>query len=169
MAELVRIWSNQQGRWWAPNEAGYTRIYEWAGLYPIDRARAIVERCNAYDTTQAHDNTGRRPDTQVPNEVIVRVVTELEPLAGDGTGAALPEIDGTSEVIDPGLLAAERERIALAIEAAYAAAIETAAGIARTGPPPSITCPRCQRTSYNPGDIANGYCGACHDFTSREG
>jgi ribosomal protein L37E len=33
-------------------------------------------------------------------------------------------------------------------------------------PPESITCPRCGRTSYHPGDIAAGYCGACHDWTS---
>lgn len=30
---------------------------------------------------------------------------------------------------------------------------------------PSITCPICWRTSYNAGDIHNGYCGACHAFT----
>lgn len=28
-----------------------------------------------------------------------------------------------------------------------------------------ITCPRCLRTSHNPNDIAQGYCGACHDWT----
>lgn len=32
--------------------------------------------------------------------------------------------------------------------------------------PPSITCPRCGMTSYNPDDIREGYCGACHDWTS---
>jgi hypothetical protein len=31
---------------------------------------------------------------------------------------------------------------------------------------PSITCPRCGRTSYNPNDIREGYCGYCHDWTS---
>lgn len=31
---------------------------------------------------------------------------------------------------------------------------------------PSITCPRCSRTSYNPNDIAQGYCGYCHWWTS---
>jgi hypothetical protein len=31
---------------------------------------------------------------------------------------------------------------------------------------PSITCPRCGRTSHHPVDIAEGYCGACHDWTS---
>lgn len=31
---------------------------------------------------------------------------------------------------------------------------------------PSITCPRCGATSYNPGDIANTYCGRCHWWTS---
>ena len=31
---------------------------------------------------------------------------------------------------------------------------------------PSITCPRCGRTSYNSNDIREGYCGACNDWTS---
>jgi hypothetical protein len=34
-------------------------------------------------------------------------------------------------------------------------------------PPAPFTCPRCQRTSYNPNDAREGYCGACHDWTSR--
>ena len=29
----------------------------------------------------------------------------------------------------------------------------------------SITCPVCGMTSYHPVDIAEGYCGNCHDFT----
>jgi hypothetical protein len=29
---------------------------------------------------------------------------------------------------------------------------------------PSITCPACQRVSYNPHDVMNRYCGACHRF-----
>ena len=28
----------------------------------------------------------------------------------------------------------------------------------------SITCPSCGKTSYNPGDIQNRYCGNCHEF-----
>jgi hypothetical protein len=31
----------------------------------------------------------------------------------------------------------------------------------------SFTCPRCGLTSYHPRDIADGYCGNCHDWTSR--
>lgn len=31
---------------------------------------------------------------------------------------------------------------------------------------PSFTCPRCRRTSWHPDDVANGYCGACHEFVS---
>lgn len=31
--------------------------------------------------------------------------------------------------------------------------------------PASITCPRCGRTSHNPNDVREGYCGACHDWT----
>lgn len=30
----------------------------------------------------------------------------------------------------------------------------------------SITCPRCGRTSYHPEDVKQGYCGACHWWTS---
>jgi hypothetical protein len=30
----------------------------------------------------------------------------------------------------------------------------------------SITCPRCGRTSHHPGDVAQGFCGNCHDWTS---
>jgi len=33
--------------------------------------------------------------------------------------------------------------------------------------PPSFTCPRCLKTSYNPNDIATGYCGNCHEFTGE--
>lgn len=29
----------------------------------------------------------------------------------------------------------------------------------------AFTCPVCHRTSYHPQDEAEGYCGACHDFT----
>lgn len=35
------------------------------------------------------------------------------------------------------------------------------------GPPPRITCPSCGLTSYNPNDIRQGYCGLCHDWTSK--
>lgn len=31
---------------------------------------------------------------------------------------------------------------------------------------PSITCPRCGSISYNLNDIAQGYCGQCHWWTS---
>ena len=26
-------------------------------------------------------------------------------------------------------------------------------------------CPQCERTSYHPMDVQEGYCGACHEFT----
>lgn len=31
---------------------------------------------------------------------------------------------------------------------------------------PSIRCPTCLKMSYNPHDIEEGYCGACHAWTS---
>lgn len=33
----------------------------------------------------------------------------------------------------------------------------------------SFTCPVCAMTSYNPVDVAEGYCGACHDWTAMHG
>lgn len=30
----------------------------------------------------------------------------------------------------------------------------------------SLTCPVCFMTSYNPGDVREGYCGHCHAWTS---
>jgi len=32
-------------------------------------------------------------------------------------------------------------------------------------PQRSFTCPKCGRTSYNPDDVKNEYCGHCHLFT----
>jgi len=37
------------------------------------------------------------------------------------------------------------------------------AGSGRTG----FTCPRCSRTSHNPFDIEEGYCGHCHAWTAE--
>lgn len=34
------------------------------------------------------------------------------------------------------------------------------------GHPTTITCPRCGRTSHNPNDAIELYCGACHWWTS---
>lgn len=34
---------------------------------------------------------------------------------------------------------------------------------------PSITCPRCRRTSWHPEDVRQGYCGACHAYTTPKG
>lgn len=33
---------------------------------------------------------------------------------------------------------------------------------------PQITCPRCGMTSHHPTDVAEGYCGNCHDYTGRD-
>ena len=35
-------------------------------------------------------------------------------------------------------------------------------------PGETFTCPRCGRISMHPLDVAEGYCGACHDWTGRE-
>ncbi|MBN3948400.1 MAG: hypothetical protein HWQ38_18875 [Nostoc sp. NMS7] len=36
-------------------------------------------------------------------------------------------------------------------------------------PPPSITCPVCGKTSYNPNDIINNFCGNCQGWLNADG
>lgn len=48
-------------------------------------------------------------------------------------------------------------------EAAREAQRRVEAGALRQGK--TFTCPRCQRTTNNPNDVREGYCGACHDWT----
>lgn len=31
-----------------------------------------------------------------------------------------------------------------------------------------FTCPQCGKVSHNPNDVAQGYCGACHDWTGLD-
>lgn len=40
------IWSIEHEAWWAPNECGYVRELDKAGVYDGQRARQIVERAN---------------------------------------------------------------------------------------------------------------------------
>jgi hypothetical protein len=39
---------------------------------------------------------------------------------------------------------------------------------ARFVPPASFCCPWCRRRSFNPHDIRERYCGACHAFTEDD-
>jgi uncharacterized C2H2 Zn-finger protein len=34
--------------------------------------------------------------------------------------------------------------------------------------PAYFRCPRCNKVSYNADDIAEGYCGNCHDWTGSD-
>jgi hypothetical protein len=34
---------------------------------------------------------------------------------------------------------------------------------------PSITCPKCRRTSHHPQDVEHRYCGWCHEFHDGDG
>jgi hypothetical protein len=53
---------------------------------------------------------------------------------------------------------------------AMTAAVPPKEWLAATGlkpidlPPPSFTCPDCGMKSFNPHDVLNRYCGACHRF-----
>lgn len=45
------------------------------------------------------------------------------------------------------------------------------AGIWANGPRPVLvtrfTCPRCAWVTHHPVDVAEGYCGNCHDWTGK--
>lgn len=41
------------------------------------------------------------------------------------------------------------------------------ARVAMTAAATGITCPVCGRISHHPDDVREGYCGACHDWTSE--
>lgn len=51
---------------------------------------------------------------------------------------------------------------------AWPCALAAAAGAARRliADRVSIECPRCHRCSHHPTDVAEGYCGHCHTWTS---
>jgi hypothetical protein len=62
------------------------------------------------------------------------------------------------EAVDPKVC-----ELALRARQHHEALVEARTKVKR-GEPPSITCPRCGRTSYHPKDISEKYCGACHLF-----
>lgn len=78
--------------------------------------------------------------------------------AGAGSTVAICRTDLEAELVACALWAFVNSRPLLA---------EAAAALPPEAEPPSITCPECQMTSYNPNDIATGYCGKCHKFTSN--
>ena len=58
------------------------------------------------------------------------------------------------------------DRPALQALGGWVARANRGVNLADTDERPSITCPRCHHTSWNPTAVREGYCGACHDWTS---
>lgn len=44
----VRIWSFEHDAWWKPNNIGYTKNIEEAGIYDRKEAEQIVKNANRY-------------------------------------------------------------------------------------------------------------------------
>ena len=80
------------------------------------------------------------------------------PTAGDYAAAEWAIMQGWQGQIGSGM--AER-LVRFALDAAWAGRVNADAAGA------SVTCPRCRATSHNPHDVQHGYCGACHDWTSK--
>jgi|SRR5580693_2552560 hypothetical protein len=97
-----------------------------------------------------------------------RVGEQAEALAAQFAAAMAP-------LVDAYLHACERAAAPLDEWARQVrAALEASRGVRGelgdpTGNPPGFTCPICGRTSFHPRDRAEGYCGACHDWTGQPG
>lgn len=64
-------------------------------------------------------------------------------------------IDASRIVLDANLITVNEQAIPEAEASVFHAA-------------PSFCCPRCRRRSFNPHDVAERYCGACHLFTEDQ-
>lgn len=109
-----------------------------------------------------------------------------EPQPGRGTivGPALTGVVSQPAMGPPVNLAAQRLTVSMAATpeqiaelcaqgmmflaqnypAVYSETITAMTGPPRTSRTPSITCPRCRKTSFSRTDIVAGYCGNCHMF-----
>lgn len=96
-------------------------------------------------------------------------------LCGHGFPAAVPEDERLRQQLQ-GEYAAAAEQYVTAVTGSWLRGevrvgnavrrLERAAAeLKRAEAQPSITCPRCGMTSHHPQDVAESYCGACHDWT----
>lgn len=68
------IWSNEHDAWWAPNNRGYTTLFERAGLYTYDQAVHICAGANwgcsgdgdTDSSGPARSGQGRPMETMLP-------------------------------------------------------------------------------------------------------
>jgi hypothetical protein len=67
----VLIWSNEHGRWWAPDGVGYTSVIQAAGRYTLTAAAAIVERATVGGQITVRREGPAGQPLDVPPEVIV--------------------------------------------------------------------------------------------------
>jgi hypothetical protein len=61
MATKWLIWSVEHGRWWQPNEMGYTKFKSEAGIYSFKVASDICAKANAH-----LDDEGVPQETMLP-------------------------------------------------------------------------------------------------------
>jgi hypothetical protein len=109
----------------------------------VERAKAILEKGRP-----AHEEVA-----YLPTEALRAAALSGGTIYGGDVYVAYKLLQSFVEVLDAvgpkvAELALRHQRMAAADDA----------------PPPSITCPRCQRTSYNRHDIEQRYCGGCHAF-----
>lgn len=114
--------------------------------------------------------TARRRGPRSPSLELAEAMREALESVGAVFGAQLAEIGRAlaSVRIDPAG-ADELDRLGAAIGAALLWGTARGERGDPTGDPPLdvFACPKCGRTSANPDDAREGYCGACHDWTGQ--
>lgn len=137
--------------------------------------QAIVDPGRAL---RARDDSGIELEVAADGADPGPTFVEFQLVVDDGAGPNItPELADVAiavgAAIDAGALrgaTVDQLLEVLAVVGLYVVAAGEAPGelvqrLARREMGPSFTCPRCGRTSHNPHDLSEGYCGACHDWT----
>jgi hypothetical protein len=139
------IWSYEHGAWWGPARCGYTVQLADAGRYSRDEAERIVASANIVQLNEtylplADADTFKQRRRYVPPAV---------------------DSDAPLDLIEQALVRMFTSMIVRDLRAELTAEADAAAR-------PSFACPRCGAVSYNPNDVLERYCGACHVFVDDE-
>lgn len=135
------IWSIEHRAWWRPNSVGYCDTLSEAGRYAQGEAERIVARANLV----------RFHECMIP----------IDAVAG-GDVLHLLARNGGLQTAD--LAAHARRAVAGGAGHDCEEWWDARARCALCDKPRSFTCPACGRTSHNPNDSLNQYCGECHRF-----
>jgi hypothetical protein len=171
------IWSLEHQAWWPASRWGYVDTLDRAGRFSREDAEAIVAQANiakVHECMIPVEAVGVGGGSQVPNvDVDIHALLAQFVVAEPAAALTLDDLDRLARIGT--LVAAGDATAAFAIHDYYGdldranrtprAYVYLHIGmLVGTIRRPSITCPACGLTSYNPHDIEQRYCGHCHRF-----